>query len=146
MESGIRWFLKDEDFDRVKAGLVCPQCLTGFPTPALARNIAEWRRLAPPTWSWGDVTMRDRGLAAIMLDCCPICSFEQSPEMLALQEQKADRHTDAEWDEHVGSFDERADAYFARVDREKRSTGFKPQGGFLSNRPVRSAFDQVKGG
>lgn len=146
MEVGIRWGLNPDDYERVKAGLVCPQCLTVLPVPALARNLAEWRRVGAPDWNWSDVTMKDRGIALILQDCCPICGFEQSPEMLALHDEGApQRHTDPEWEEAVGSFDERADAYFDKVDREKRSTGFKPRGGFLEHRPVRSVFDKAKG-
>lgn len=146
LASGIRWALKDEDYQRAAAGLVCHQCLTPFPAPPTLRYIKTWRSIAQPEWNWGDAAMRDRGLALVAQGCCPICGYECSPEMLALQlEETPVRSTDPEWDEHVARFDERAEAYFDKVDRDKRSTGFKPRGGFLANRPIRSAFQQTKG-
>jgi hypothetical protein len=139
MGTGIRWALVESDIRRLDQGLGCPQCLTVFPFPALAENIGAWRALGAPAWNWGDVTMRDRGLSLVMVNCCPICGVEQSPEMYALQDEGAiSRHTDQEWKDTVDGFEERAEAYFEKVEREKRSTGFKPRGGFLTQgRPVK---------
>jgi hypothetical protein len=69
-----------------------------------------------------------------------VCGLEQSPEMMAVQEMAAGpRDTDPEWKSYLDGFEERAEDYFDKTERQRsgRSTGFKPRGGFLSHRPIR---------
>lgn len=141
MEAGIRWAVtEDHDWDRIRALHACPQCLTPFPAPPSLQHIAAWRALTSEQWNWGSVELREAGLANIALGCCPVCAFEVSAEMLGVQDLGPPvRDTDPEWKEHLDAFDERAEDYFKKTERQRdgRSTGFKPRGGFLSHRPIR---------
>jgi len=150
MAAGIRWAIDNQyDEDRVRAALVCHQCLTPFPAPASLKYIATWRALDSDQWNWAGPDMRDAGLALIARGCCPVCGYEQSPEMLALQEMAAGpSDNDQDWKNYVDGFDQRAEDYFERTERQRsgRTTGYKPRGGFLSHRPIRSVFDKARGG
>lgn len=138
LAAGIRWQLNERDYQRVCAGLGCMQCLTPFPVEPNLRNIKVWRDLTSTEWRWPDPG-RDHGLALVALGCCPICGYESSPEMMEIQDEGVQKNlTDEDWNEQVGGFDERANAYFEAEERKQRSTGFKPKGGFLTKgRPVK---------
>lgn len=111
LESGIRWAMQERDYARVAAGLACPQCATPFPAPVGIMHTKTWRELDSTQWRW--TAGLEHGLGLVAQGCCPICGFEVSPEMFALQDEgHADDH--AQMQAEVDGFQGRADEWFTK--------------------------------
>lgn len=122
MESGILHAVNDTDYERIKQGMVCPQCLTPFPAPCGIEHLKTWRALTSEEWR---PELTGDQLALIAQGCCPICSFLQTPEMLALQDHGVTVNESDQWRDEIAGFPERAAAYYAQQERMHRSTGAK---------------------
>lgn len=120
--SAIRHAVSDRDYQRLMSGMGCHQCLTPFPAPVGRDvvNLLTWKNLAGE-FRWTHT--REHGLELVARGCCPICGYENSPEMLALMDEgKVDggaAETPAMQHELDG-FHDRAEAHFKKVNAARR--------------------------
>ncbi len=86
-ESTIKWYLNDEAFDRIRSGMVCPNCLEPFPARLGVANTSAWREHAH---LYSKIRTKDELLTLVAQERCPVCSTEVSHEMLNLTHRGAD--------------------------------------------------------
>jgi len=78
-ESTIKWYLSQEGFDRIRAGMACGNCLEPFPAPPSIRTTAVWREHAH---LYSGIRTKDELLDLVVKGRCPVCKCEVSNEMV----------------------------------------------------------------
>lgn len=123
-ESGIRHAVSERDYQRLKAGMGCPQCLTPFPAPVGIDiiNLAAWNKLTSREFRWTHT--KEHGMDLVRQGCCPMCGFECSPEMMALHDEGVvDGGETPAMQHELDGFQDRAAAYFKNLERANRRAG-----------------------
>lgn len=86
-ESTIAWYVDEEGLDRIRAGLVCSNCLEPFPAPPNLANTHIWR---DHSHHYAKIRTEDELLSMVARGVCPICQTEVSHEMFGLTHKGRD--------------------------------------------------------
>ncbi|CAB4171895.1 hypothetical protein UFOVP929_28 [uncultured Caudovirales phage] len=86
-QSTIKWYLDQEGFDRIRAGMACGNCLEPFPAPPSIRTTSIWRDHAH---EYSGIRTKDELLDLVLKGRCPICKSEVSSEMVEVNHRGVD--------------------------------------------------------
>ena len=86
-QSTIKWYVSQEGFDRIRAGMACTNCLEPFPAPPSIRTTAIWRDNAH---HYSGLRTKDELLDLVIKGRCPICKNEVSNEMVEVSHRGVD--------------------------------------------------------
>jgi len=92
-QSTIKWYIDQEGFDRIRAGMACSHCLEPFPAPPSIRTTAVWREHAH---HYSGIRTKDELLDLVVKGRCPICKSEVSNEMVEVSHRGKDKFAPTE--------------------------------------------------
>lgn len=82
-ETAVSWVVggsiaqQAEDADRLAKGLLCPNCLEPFPAKPMIATLPFFRE----AWADKPHNWRERALALVAQECCPVCGCNVSDAM-----------------------------------------------------------------